>query len=144
MVALTAERPRETAQRSCTRCDGLVAADSAGDDRCLSCGRSPGWLERSQAQAPKVPKSDYGPGVHPEEAQRDFAWYRARLDVEEAEDLYLDLDGLAEEETRTPSVKCLTCPESIPGADPAVICPDYSQVKEAQRARAPKGQQVIF
>ena len=40
-------------------------------------------MERSQAQAPKVPKSDYGPGVHPEEAQRDFAWYRARLDAED-------------------------------------------------------------
>ena len=82
MTAQTLERPRGTDQRTCTRCDGLVAADSVGDDRCLSCGRSPGWLERSQAQAPK---SDYGPGVHPEEAQRDFAWYRARLDAEEAE-----------------------------------------------------------
>ena len=137
MTAQTLERPRGTDQRTCTRCDGLVAADSVGDDRCLSCGRSPGWLERSQAQAPKVPKSDYGPGVHPEEAQRDFAWYRARLDAE-------DLDGPEEEETRTAGVKCLTCPESIPGADPAVICSDCSQVKEAQRARAPKGQQVIF
>ena len=85
MTAQTLERPRGTDQRTCTRYAGLVAADSMGDDRCLSCGRSPGWLERSQAQAPKVPKSDYGPGVHPEEAQRDFAWYRARLDVEEAE-----------------------------------------------------------
>ena len=118
MTAQTLDRPRGTDQRTCTRCDGLVAADSVGDDRCLSCGRSPGWLERSQAQAPK---SDYGPGVHPEEAQRDFAWYRARLD---AEDLDEDLDGPEEEEIRTAGVTCLTCltcSESIPGADPAVI-----------------------
>ena len=134
---LTATRPADTVQRSCTRCFGLLLSGADGFTRCASCGREEGWLERSLAPATKVVKGDTGPKVHPATAQRDFDGYRDANRRAEA-------PRVAAEAQNPAPVRCLTCLANIPGADLAAICTDCSPTKEAQEVRAPKGQLALL
>ena len=119
MTTLTAPLRPGTPQRHppCTRCSGLVTADSQGGARCASCRREPGF-EARQAAAPPVVREGLEPKVLPQIAQQDFARYRAV--------------GQRARAARK-LVKCLTCPVNIPAGDLA-ICQDC-QAAERPRQR---------